>query len=131
MIGPWVAEKTKGPYDPINSTSIGWLKGKILAGVTYYAYTKTNVFASIAVETNYLPKQFLWFVFYYPFVQCGCKRITVTISSVNHKSIKFCEKLGFKTEAVLKEADEFGDLILMRIFKDEAKYGKTIGPSCT
>lgn len=124
-----MAEKTSAPYDPINSTSIGWVKDKILAGVTYYAYTKKNVFASVAIDTHYLPKQYLWYIFYYPFVQCGCNRITVTVSSVNEKALKLNERLGFKTEAILKDADEHGDLILMRLFKDEAKYGKTISPS--
>jgi hypothetical protein len=128
IIGPWVADKTNGPYDPINSTSIGWVKDRILAGVTYYSYTKKNVFAAVAVDTHYLPKEFLNYIFYYPFVQCGCSRITVTISSANIKSLRFTEKLGFKKEASLEDADEHGDLILMRLFKHEAKYGKTISP---
>ena len=107
---------------PSNFTAIGLEQdGKIIAGVVYADYNGSNITASIAVDGRLTP-EFIWFMFYYPFMQAGAKRITACVETNNYKSQRFVEKLGFELEFSMKRAGRFGDLLIYRMFHDNCKY---------
>lgn len=108
-----------------NCRSIGLEKnGELVAGIVYDYYTGTNICMHIAVKgKRCMTKEFLWFMFYYPFVQLGVNRLTGIIPESNKESVRFAQGLhGAKLEARLKDAHPDGDMLIFVMFKDDCKY---------
>lgn len=124
IVIPWVMEKTKSACDERSSKAIGLAKdGELVAGVVYTEYNKVNVTGITAGEGKYwLNREFLWFVFYYPFFQLGCKRVTGLIAASNKESIRFHEHLGFVLEATLKDAHPTGDLLVYVMWPENCRW---------
>lgn len=100
------------------------LSGLIRAVVGYTGYSKSHsvIFAHIAGQKgyNWLTKDFLWFLFAYPFIQLNVQTMAALISSDNKKSINFVRKLGFEFVAVRYCCDL--ELRLYRLEKQDCKY---------
>lgn len=108
-----------------NCRSIGLEKnGELVAGIVYDYYTGTNICMHIAAKgKRWMTKEFLWFMFYYPFVQLGVNRLTGIIPESNKESVRFAQGLhGAKLEARLKDAHPDGDMLIFVMFKDDCKY---------
>lgn len=132
LIGPWVMDKLSATWLPGESVSIGLMdiaedgKGEILAGVLYEDFNQANVMCHIAAVPgrNWLNRHFLWYIFYYPFVQLKCHRITVVVADTNADCRNFVTSLGFELEATLKDAHPKGDLLVYKILADNCKWWK-------
>lgn len=109
---------------PEDATAIGIKNnGIIIAGVVYSGFNGSNLCADIAgIGKDWITRDFLWFMFFYPFMQAGAKRITAIVEANNLQSQKFVEKLGFELEFSMKSAGRFGDLKVYRMFKEDCKY---------
>lgn len=107
-----------------NFTAIGVEKdGKIVAGVVYSDFNGRNILAGIAGEgKHWLNRDFLWYMFYYPFMQAGVERITARVEANNLQSQRFVEKLGFELEFSMERAGRFGDLLIYRMFREDCRY---------
>lgn len=129
IIGPWVAERVGiKRYIPGTASAIGRIKdGRIVAGVLYQDYNGANVSAHIAGEgKSWLNKKFLSIIFDYPFNQLKVNRITGYVVSTNKAAQNLDEKLGFKREAILRDAHPDGDLIIYAMHKDECRWLKDL-----
>ena len=99
--------------------------GEIVAGVSYYDFNGRSISASICGKgKTWLNREFLWFMFFYPFEQAGVERITATIESDNEKSHNLAKRLGFLHEATLQKAGKSGDLYVYRMFREDCKWLK-------
>lgn len=97
--------------------------GEIIAGVIYNNWNGVNVHATIAgKDRTWLTREFLGFMFRYPFLQTGVERVTCCVEEANIDSQRLAERLGFKLEAVLEKAGRTGDLLIYRLFKHECRY---------
>ena len=107
-----------------NAVAVGLeLDAKIIAGVIYSDFNGSNITASIAGEgKQWLNKEFLWYIHYYPFVQAGAKRITACVEQSNIVSQQFVLRLGFELECVMEKAGRTGDLLIYRMFKENCRY---------
>jgi len=86
----------------------------LLGGVTYYGYTQAAISMHVAsFAPNWLTRDLLWVAFHYPFVQLGCAKIITTTPSYNLKSLAINRRLGFKEEAVIKDAFPEGNAVVM------------------
>lgn len=124
FFGPWISRKVGGTWTA-NAVTIGVLSkdGRPKGGVIFEGYNGVNIFAHIAGEGPYwLEKEFLWYIFYYPFEELECRRITVTVPESNKASQALAEKLGFELETRLTEAHPDGDLLVYRLFKDKCRW---------
>jgi RimJ/RimL family protein N-acetyltransferase len=122
-IADFVCERIAFGRKTDNFTAIGLESdGKLVAGVIYSEYNGNNISAGIAGEGNWLTREFLWFMFYYPFIQAGAQRITACVETNNLQSQRFVEKLGFELEFSMKRAGRFGDLLIYRMFREDCKY---------
>lgn len=122
-IADFVCEKIGYGRKTDNYTAIGLEGcGKLVAGVIYSDFNGSNITAGIAGEGNWLTREFLWFMFYYPFIQAGASRITACVETNNLQSQRFVEKLGFELEFSMKRAGRFGDLLIYRMFRENCKY---------
>lgn len=106
-----------------NYSAIGLeFNNKIIAGVIYTNYNKANIVCGIAIDGK-INRDFLWFIFYYPFMQEKVNRITTYVESDNVTSQRFTTHLGFELESVMKRAGRNGgDLLVFRMFKENCKF---------
>lgn len=73
---------------------------------------------------KWMNRNYLWYVFYYPFKQLGVNKIICPIESSNKVCISFVEHIGFVHEATLKDAAPKGDLLIYSMAKDQCKWLK-------
>lgn len=121
----WITEKSEGTFVPGLNPAIGIVNnGKIVGGVAYDGYNGANINIHVASDGSkrWINREFLWFVFYYPFVQLGCKRVTGVVPSYNKAAIQFDEKVGFELETTLKDAHPQGDLLIYKMTPDKCRW---------
>jgi RimJ/RimL family protein N-acetyltransferase len=119
--GFWLAEKTG--CDRLH----GWCQyigleknGEIVAVCGYDDFNISSVRAHIAIEGR-INRRFLWFILHYPFEQLKVKKMVAPVHSGNAKSLRFCEKLGFVKEAIVKDMFADGDLYFLTMTKNQCK----------
>ena len=124
IVGPWVVERGGGTWEGCGTTIGIERNGVLVGGVIFDNYNGANICIHSASDGTgrWMNREFLWFVFYYPFVQLGVKRITGPIPSSNFKARKFNENLGFELETTLKDAHPEGDLLIYKMTPDKCKW---------
>lgn len=124
VVGAWVCERTGGIWYPGCGTALGFtFDGELRAGAIYTAHTGPDVQLGFAVEDRRVfNRASIWFAFYYPFQQLGCRRITARVNCDNVRSLALVEHLGFVSEATLKDAAPNGDQIQFRMLKSECRW---------
>ena len=126
-VAAWVAARQPHPVPHVAGTcqAIGFARRQnLIAGVLYYQYNGVNVWMAVAAEpkSRWLNKQGLYAIFYYPFRQLGCRRITALVNEDNHASRRFVESLGLERETALIGACPAGDQIVYRMFSDSCQW---------
>ena len=97
---------------------------RILAGIWYESYNGANIAMHVAAlpESRWMSKELLWYAFYYPFIECGCKRVTGLVAESNDEARRFDERIGFRIETKLKDAAPDGDLLVYVMYRDECRW---------
>lgn len=123
-VSQFVAKRIGLNRDFASYTTVGLEKdGELIAGVIYTEYNVSNIVCHIgAVGKQWLDREYLWYIFYYPFMQMKVNRITVVVESDNFESQRFVKHLGFELEATLKDAGRSGDLLIYRMFKKDCRF---------
>ena len=85
---------------------------------------RTSRCTSRPSRSRWMTKELLWYTFYYPFVECGVKRVTGLVEETNQHAQRFDERIGFNLEARLKDAAPDGDLLVYAMFRDECRWLK-------
>lgn len=127
LFGPWMVNILDGgKWLPGRGSIIGlWDddKGPIAASL----YEASNG-ASIMLHTvsdgsrSWLNREYLWFVFYYPFEQLRVKKIVCPVEDDNIGCIRFIKHIGFTKEATLVGCAPKGDLSIYTLAKDQCKW---------
>ena len=122
-VSAWLQSKIPG-ISFHDCKAIGIIKDqKLIAGVVYHNLRDGQIEASIAVtDKNWANKTILYALFAYPFKQCNCHRILVTVRDNNNKSIKLAKKLGFKHEGKLRQMFPPHDAVLLGMLRSECKW---------
>lgn len=125
IVSQWVMKKVGGAWVP-GMTGIGLFdteRAELIAGVAYFGYNQVNIFAHIAGDSgaHWMTRDFLWYIFHYPFVELGCKRITGLVPSWNEAALRLDRKFGFVEEATLKDADPDGDIKVLVCWRENAR----------
>ena len=100
-------------------------KGEVYGGVTYNGYTGRGGSINIHMtgfRPHWVNKDLLWVSFHYPFIQLGVRKIFGQVGMHLPKVIKFDLQLGFKIEAIIKDAYPQGDMALLSMYKDDCKW---------
>lgn len=120
----FVCEQT-GSDDFHNYTSIGLERnGQIIAGCIYDNYSVTNVFMHYAAKpgVRWCTPDFLAMTFGYAFDALKVKRVSGFVPASNKAAVKLELHLGCKVEAVMKDAHPTGDVLIMRMRRDECRW---------
>lgn len=99
--------------------------GELIAGVLYDDWNGSNIWMHVAAVPGrrWLTRDYLKFCFGYPFTQLGCRRVSGWVEASNHDARRFDEHLGFKEEAVLKQAGRNGDdVIIYVMYREDCRY---------
>lgn len=103
--------------------------GKLLGGAILDGYTGPCIFIHQAgFDKRWLSKDMLWVIFDYAFNQLGCSKVAGTIPSTRTQLLAFNVRLGFKVEAVIKDAYPGADMLVISMTRDECPWLK-IKPS--
>lgn len=96
----WVAARTPWIDGFGQATAIGVAReGKLIAGLVYYNYRKTNIEICLAADDpSWCRKGVLGALYRYPFVQLGLRRITAIIPASNEQSLRLTRGVGFAEE---------------------------------
>ena len=96
--------------------------GELVAGVIYEGFNGRNVWMHVAI-TGQFTREYLRYVFHYPFIELGCDRVSGYVEASNTAARRFDEHLGFVPEARLKgAAADGGDVILYVMKKKGCRY---------
>lgn len=115
----WIVEKTKGCVTP-HTQAIGYFTDKIIAGTSFEGWNGNNCYVHQRIDES-PPKSYWYAIANYGFNGLNCKRLTGTVPASNERAIQLNKHLGFKEEAILKDAAEDGDLIIMVLWKQDCK----------
>ena len=123
QIALWVGQRT-GVQDYGLSRSIGVVhNGKIVAGVVYSNFRNGNIEASIAADDKrWCSRTVLRALFFYPFVDLKCRRITCIIPADNEKSLVLCTKLGFEIEGRCREVFGQTDGVICGLLRNHCRW---------
>ena len=102
--------------------AIGYSAGpNLLGAVVFTQFSGANIVIACALEAP-LTRRFLRAIFYYPFLQLGCRRVTALIDADNAKSIRLVEHVGFEQEGRMKHATTTGDVLIYGLTKERCRW---------
>lgn len=121
-VGKWLHDKIGGVYANEIGSYIGLEKdGVIIAATGYEDFTGVSVRTHIAVNGK-ITKEFLRFIFWYPFEQLKVKKLIGLVSSGNEKALKLDKNFGFVEEAIVKDVYKDGDLHILTMTRDQCRF---------
>lgn len=107
---------------------LGLIKDEeMIAGVLFDDYNGSNMWMHVAAMPGrrWMTRDFLYATFAYPFLQLNLKRLSGWVEADNLDARRFDEHIGFKQEAVLKQAGRNGvDVIVYSMFKEDCRFIK-------
>ena len=98
--------------------------GEMIAGVVYDYFNGRNICMHVAAVEGkrWMTREFLWYSFYYAFVELGVDRITGLVPESNMAARRFDEHLGFTLETRLKDAHPEGDVLVYKMMKQDCRF---------
>ena len=125
LFGPWIMSRIDGDWVAGKGYTIGLWEDGVgpIAGCLYEGCNGASVMLhTAAIGKRWMNREYLWFVFYYPFIQLGVNKIISPVESTNKACIKFTKHIGYTLEATLKCAAPKGDLLIFTMTKDQCKW---------
>jgi RimJ/RimL family protein N-acetyltransferase len=99
------------------------LNNEIRAVVVYCGFFGKSCMIHVASEgQNWMTKHFLKEVFNYPFNSLKLKVIIGTVAGNNQKSLKLSRHLGFEDVAIIPDAHEDGDMVILEMRPEHCKW---------
>ena len=126
IFGPWISSKTQGHWMLGKGHTIGLYDTVLdqpIAAVYYEGCNGASIMLHCAGEgKTWLNREFLWYVFHYPFIELEVNKILSPVESDNLDSRRFIEHIGFSPEATLKDASPKGDLLIYSLARSDCKW---------
>jgi len=99
------------------------IDGNLVAVIAYCNFVNGSCAMHIGtVGENWMNKNLLWACFDYPFNKLEKKVILATMAASNDEAVKLNRHLGFQDKALIEDAHENGDLLLMTMRKEDCKW---------
>lgn len=108
-----------------NSTNFGFYQdGELIGGVAFYEYRIQDiVFSGYMDKGGVFNKKMLRELYYYPFVQLGCHRVTAYTEVDNREANIFLKRMNFTKEGRIREVSErLKDINVYGMLKRECKW---------
>lgn len=124
-IAAWVASRIGEGVRWGQYSVLGFVKGnELAAGVVYSDWSAANVCMHIAIAEGlgWMPPEWLFAAFDYPFNQVKVRRITGLVPKKNAAARRFDEHIGFKLEGSMRNALPTDDLLVYGMLKRECRW---------
>lgn len=124
IVGPWVFSRVGKPWGPEGREAIGIMRdGEVLSGVVFEDYSGKAITIHIALDSPRAPiRKLLVAAAGYAYNQLGVRKVLAPVSSANERSMKFVMGVGFKPEAIIKDAAPDGDLLIFSMTREQCGY---------
>lgn len=123
---PFMRERIEGFAASEGMRAIGLRRhGALVAGAIYEGFNGHNMWVHLAGEdgARWMTRDFLRAGFGYPFLVCGCSRISGYVNESNTSARRLNEHLGWEPEARLsRAAPDGGDVILYVMKREDCRY---------
>ena len=119
-ISEWVARRNGGNGG--NAVAAIGLERRVelIAGVTYENYLGRSICIHTAIER--MNAGFLWYSFYYPFIELGVVKVIGLVDSFNSRAVRLDLHLGFVLEHAIKDAAPKGDLLVFSMTREKCRW---------
>lgn len=127
VFGPWY-NKIMGQQQwlPGNGHIIGLWEDTVgpIGAALFQDHNGASILLHMAAAPGrrWLNREYLWFVFYYPFKQLGVNKIISPVASTNTDAKRFIENIGFTLEATLKDAAPKGDINIYTMTESQCRW---------
>lgn len=86
----------------------------LVAGAWFETIFGQTMVAHIAIPAPvFLSREFLWYIFFYPFQECDCEQILAPVAQSNLAAQRLVLRLGFSPKETLEEGPDATILFLM------------------
>ena len=111
-------------YEASMQTMIGLERdGQIICVFGYNNFNGKSCHQHIIYkEGEYVPRNYVWFVYYYPFNQMGVDVLIGMTPSDNKKALRLAKHAGFIEQCTIKGAAMDGDLVVSSLKKEECRF---------
>jgi len=97
--------------------------GALRGGVIFQNYTERSICVHMAgYDPHWANRDLLWTVFDYAFNQLGCEWVLAQVPSHNEEALAIDKKLGFKELTRIPDVFPDGDMIVLRMRREECKW---------
>ena len=125
--GPWMMEKLGGKWFTGRGSVIGLYdteKKEPVAACLFEGHNGASIMLHVASDGSrkWLNKEYLCFVFHYPFVQLRVSKIISPVEGSNLSCRSFIEHIGFSLEATLEGAAPNGDLLIYTMTQKQCRW---------
>lgn len=125
----WVASRILGEGDVFDQhlATLGVVdkNDNIIAGMVYHHPRGNSIEESFAAQSpRWAHPDVIGTLLAIAFEVLGFKRINSLIELNNERSIRITEGIGFKREGLLRDAGQFGDLLLLGLTINDFNSGK-------
>lgn len=123
-VADWVSDQIWGGPEFGACQAIGVERdGELVGGVVYHDFREVDMQMSCAAtDPRWLSRGRLRVFFAYPFVQCGCLRVSTIAARANKRARRLNEGLGFRLEGVARKAWQGKDACLYGMLREECKW---------
>jgi hypothetical protein len=120
-VGAWMQQQAAAFYRD-GAACIGLEHdGQLVAGALFDYCNGASIFGHIAI-TGRITREWLWFISYYPFVQCGREVVIGLVPAANLKARRFDEHFGFKLLGGVPGGDPGGDLLIYTLSRADCRF---------
>ena len=115
----WLGDRMSSVgYDMVQAIGLE-RDGELVAVTGYNNFTDKSCHVHFCLDKGVVvPKRYLWFVHYYPFVQAGLDVLIAIMPQANDNIIKLAQHLGYSLRVWLDEAE----LMLYTMTKKECRF---------
>lgn len=93
--------------------------GELVAVTGYNNFTDKACHVHFCIDSGVMvPRRYLWFVHYYPFMQAGLDVLIAIMPDINEKILRLAQHLGYSLRTYLDDAG----LMLYTLNKNDCKF---------
>jgi RimJ/RimL family protein N-acetyltransferase len=126
VVGSWVMRHMEGSavFTPQSMTAIGCERdGKLIAGFVFENWNGQSMMAHMAIQGR-ASREFFRFAADYAFRQCGIYKLIAPIDAHNNGSIHLVQKIGFRYECRIADANPHGDICIFTLVEEDCRFLK-------
>lgn len=128
LVGPWVAERARAPFNPDSDSTIGIVSvgedgERVRGGCIYTMHTDASCFMHIAgADERWGSREFAIVAFTYPFGQLGYPQVFGIMEEANEPNLRFGLRIGFERLYNLPRMFPSGDGVLLGMSRESCRW---------